>query len=105
MRIKKGDTVYIRTGQNKGKTGKVLFVDENKNKVLVEGINMRKKHQKPTQKSPKGGVLSIEAPVHLSNVAIYSSTLSGPTKVSTKVLVEGGKKQRVRICRKTGEEI
>ncbi len=105
MRIKKGDTVFIRTGQNKGKTGKVLFVDDAKNKVLVEGVNMRKKHQRPTQKSPKGGVLSIEAPIHLSNVAIYSAALSGPTKVSTKVLTEGGKKQRVRICRKTGEEI
>lgn len=105
MRIKKGDTVFIRAGQNKGKTGRVLFVDEAKSKIVVEGVNMRKKHQKPTQKNPKGGLLSIEAPIHLSNVAIYSNTLSGPTKLSTKVLTEGGKKQRVRICRKTGEEI
>ena len=105
MRIKKGDTVFIRTGQSKGKTGRVLFVDETNSKVVVEGVNLRKKHQKPTQKSPKGGVISIEGPIHMSNVAIYSNTLSGPTKVSSKVLTEGGKKQRVRVCRKTGEEI
>ncbi len=105
MRIKKGDTVFIRTGQSKGKTGRVLYVEEAKNKIVVEGVNLRKKHQKPTQKNPKGGVISLEAPIHLSNVAIYSNTLAGPTRLSTKVLTEGGKKQRIRICRKTGEEI
>ena len=105
MKIKKGDTVFIRTGKSAGKTGKVLNVDNDNNKILVEGINMIKRHQKPTQKSPKGGIISIEAPVHLSNVALYSSTLGGPTKISTKVITEGNKKSKVRICRKTGEQI
>lgn len=105
MRIRKGDTVYIRSGSDKGKTGRVLHVNTDKQVVLVEGVNMKKRHQKPTQKSPKGGIITIEAPVHLSNVALYSSTLSGPTKVSKAVIQEGGKSQKVRICRKTGEQI
>ena len=105
MRIKKGDTVYIRTGAHKGKTGRVLFVNPKKQRVLVEGINMKKRHQRPTQKNPKGGIITIEAPVHLSNVALYSSSLSGPTKVSSSFIQEGGKSIKVRVCRKTGEQI
>lgn len=105
MRIKKGDTVYIRTGKNAGKTGKVLHVNTVKETILVEGINMQKRHQKPSQKNPQGGVITIEAPVHISNVALYSSTLNGPTKISTKVIDEGGKTSKIRICRKTGEQI
>ena len=105
MRIKKGDTVYVRTGQNRGKTGKVLFVDTKKQMVLVEGVNMRKRHQRPTQKNPQGGVISIEAPVHMSNVALYSSTLNGPTKVSAAIINEGGRTVKVRVDRKSGEQI
>ncbi len=105
MRIKKGDTVYVRTGQYKGKTGKVLHVDEKKHRVVVEGINMHKKHQRPTQKNQQGGILTLEGSIHISNVALYSSSLSGPTKISTKVITEGDKKRRVRVCRRTGEEI
>ncbi len=105
MKIRKGDTVFIRTGKSAGKTGKVLHVNSDKDTVLVEGINMMKRHQKPTQKSPKGGVITIEAPVHISNVALFSSTLGGPTKISNKVINEGGKKSKIRICRKTGEQI
>ncbi len=105
MKIRKGDTVFIRTGKSAGQTGKVLFVDLKKDSVLVEGVNMMKRHQKPTQKSPKGGIISIEAPVHISNVALYSNTLGGPTKLSSKVIDEGGKRIKMRICRKTGEQI
>lgn len=105
MRIKKGDTVYVRTGQYKGKTGKVLHVDEKKQRVVVEGINMQKKHQRPTQNNQQGGILTIEGSIHISNVALYSSSLSGPTKISTKIITEGDKKRRVRVCRRTGEEI
>lgn len=105
MRIRKGDTVYIRTGSNKGKTGKVLFVDIAAQKAVIEGINMKKRHQRPTQKNPKGGVISIEAPVALSNIALYSSTLSGPTKTSMRTIEESGKRKKVRICRKTGEQV
>lgn len=105
MRIKKGDTVFVRTGKSRGKTGRVLFVNPKKQRVLVEGVNMKKRHQRPTQKSPKGGIITIEAPIHLSNVALYSSSLSGPTKVSSTVVQEGGKSIKVRVCRKTGEQI
>ena len=105
MRIKKGDTVYVRSGAQKGKTGKVLFVNPDKNTVVVEGINMKKRHQRPTQKNPKGGVVTIEAPIHVSNVAVYSSTLGGPTRTSTRVIEESGRPVKVRICKKTGEQI
>lgn len=105
MHIKKGDTVYIRCGQHKGKTGKVLHVSPKSDRVLVEGINMKKRHQRPTQKSPKGGIISIEAPLHISNVGLYNSALSGPTRVTMRTITEGGKTTKVRICRKTGEQI
>ena len=105
MRIKKGDTVYIRNGSFKGKTGRVLHVDPAKNRVVVEGWNMRKKHQRPSRKNPKGGVLTIEAPIHISNVALYSSSLSKPVKAGVRVIDEGGKKRRIRVNLESGEEI
>ena len=105
MRIRKNDTVYVRTGADKGKTGRVLFVNYDKDTIVVEGINMRKKHQRPTQKNPKGGVISIEAPVHLSNVALYSSSAGKPVKIGAKVIDEGGRKRRVRINVETQEQI
>jgi large subunit ribosomal protein L24 len=105
MQVKKGDTVYVRAGDNKGKTGRVLHVDIKKNKVVVEGVNLKKRHQRPTQKNQKGGIISLEAPIHLSNVALYNSSLGQPTKVSMKTIEDGGRKSRVRVCRKTGEEI
>lgn len=105
MNIRKGDTVFVRTGADRGKTGRVLFVNTASNTLVVEGVNMKKKHQKPSQKSPKGGIISIEGPIQISNVALYSDSLGGPTKVSKKVITEAGKTKRVRICRKSGEEI
>jgi large subunit ribosomal protein L24 len=105
MKIRKGDTVYIRTGESKGKTGRVLHVDTKHNRVIVEGVNLQKRHERPSQKNPKGGILTIEAPIHISNVALYNSSLGEPTRVGTRVMDEGGRKRRVRICRKTGEEI
>ena len=105
MRIKKGDTVYIRSGSFRGKTGRVLHVDAANNQVVVEGWNMKKKHQKPSQKNPKGGIITIEAPIHISNVALYSTSLSKPVKVGTKVIEEGGRKRRIRINLENGEQI
>jgi len=107
MSIKKGDTVYVRTGSSKGKTGRVLQVDRKKNKVLVEGVNMRKKHQRPSQKSPKGGIVSVEQPIDLSNVALFV-TVDGeerPTRLSYKRVRDGKKTTRIRVSRLTGEEI
>ncbi|MBD3404193.1 50S ribosomal protein L24 [candidate division GN15 bacterium] len=105
MRIRKGDTVYIRSGQYKGKTGRVLYVFPKKNQVLVEGVNMRKRHQRPTQKSPKGGIITKEAPIHISNVALYSNALGGPTKVTSRTIEEAGAKRRIRVDARTGEEV
>ncbi|MFZ5980669.1 MAG: 50S ribosomal protein L24 [Candidatus Zixiibacteriota bacterium] len=105
MRIKKGDTVYIRKGTYRGKTGRVLFVDTKKKVILVEGINMKNKHQRPTQKNPKGGIIKMENSINISNVALYNSSLSAPTKFTSRVLDDGGKKRKIRVCVKTGEEI
>lgn len=105
MRIKKGDTVFVRSGQSKGKTGRVLFVDTAKNTVLVEGLNKKKRHQRPTQRNQKGGIVSKEAPIHMSNVALMDTAAGGPTRLGVKIIDEGGKKKRVRISRKSGEII
>jgi len=105
--IKKGDTVYVRTGSYKGKTGRVLNVDRKKNRILVEGINERKKHQRPSQKQPKGGIVTIEQPIHLSNVALVVQTDAGqrPTRVKKKTIDEGGRKVKVRVSCLTGEQL
>ena len=105
--IKKGDTVYVRTGKHKGETGRVLSVDRKNNKILVEGINERKKHQRPSQKQPKGGILTVEQPIHLSNVALVVQTDGGqrPTRVKKKTIEEGGRKVKVRVSMLTGEQI
>ncbi|MDX9858906.1 MAG: 50S ribosomal protein L24 [candidate division Zixibacteria bacterium] len=106
MLIRKGDTVYVRTGSDKGKTGRVLHVFPKKNQILVEGVNMRKKHQRPSQKARKGGIVTKEAPIHISNVALYSNALGGPTKISSRTITEsGGVKRRIRVDARTGEEI
>ncbi|MDZ4724035.1 MAG: 50S ribosomal protein L24 [candidate division Zixibacteria bacterium] len=107
MRIRKGDNVLILCGQSRGKTGRVLFVIPDKDQVLVEGLNLRKKHQKPTQKSPKGGIISKEAPIHISNVALHVSGSKGPrpTRLSSRIIEDGGKRTKVRISRVTGEQI
>jgi large subunit ribosomal protein L24 len=105
--IKKGDTVYVRTGADKGKTGRVLNVDTKKQTILVEGVNNRKKHQRPTQKAPKGGIITVEQPIHISNVALVVKTDEGqrPTRIKRKTIEDGGRKVKVRISRLTGEEI
>lgn len=103
MRIKKGDTVFVRSGAYKGKTGRVLFVNTDKNTILVEGVNKKQRHQRPSQRNQKGGIVSKEAPVHISNVALIDSASGGPTRLGTKLIDEGGVMKRVRISRKSGE--
>jgi large subunit ribosomal protein L24 len=108
MRIKKNDTVLVTTGQYKGKTGRVVWVDTKKNRVLVEGVNKKQKHQRPTQKSPKGGIVQIEAPIHISNVSLFVKGEDGKpkaTRISRKIVLDGGKKTSVRVSRLTGEEL
>ncbi len=105
MNIKKGDIVYIRRGKDRGKTGKVLHVFTKTNRLIIEGVNLISRHSRPTQSNPKGGIVRKEAPIHRSNVGIYNKSISAPTKVSYRYIEEGGRKTKIRICRKTGEQI
>ena len=98
--IKKGDTVYVNAGNDKGKTGKVLEVLRDKDRVIVEGVNMVSKHTKPNPKAPQGGIVKQEAGIHISNVNLIDNA-GKPTKVAHKEI--DGKK--VRIAKTTGEEI
>lgn len=106
MKIKKGDTVKVISGANLGKEGTVLKVYPDKNKVIVEGVNIIKKHAKPTQSNPDGGILEYEAPIHASNVMIVEKK-TGTTRVGFKTITETVKKKevtrKVRYSKKSGE--
>ena len=101
FKIRKGDRVVVVTGRNKGKTGEVLRVLRDKDRVLVQGVNMIKRHTAPSQASP-GGILEKEAPLHISNVAHIDPKTSEPTRVGFKV-IEGDRK--VRYAKRSGEVI
>ena len=101
FKIKKGDRVAVITGRDKGKSGEVLRVLRKDNRVLVQGVNVVKRHQGPTQMSA-GGIIEKEAPVHISNVALIDPKSDRPTRVGYR-LEEGGRK--VRIAKRSGEAI
>ncbi|AIY04016.1 50S ribosomal protein L24 [Planococcus sp. PAMC 21323] len=101
MHVKKGDTVKVISGKDKGKTGVVLTALPKKDRVLVEGVNIIKKHTKPNQANPQGGIVSQEAAIHVSNVMLLDPKSGEPTRVSYKV--EDGKK--VRVAKKSGEKL
>lgn len=101
FKIRKGDRVVVITGRNKGKTGEVLQVLRAENRVLVQGVNMIKRHTAPSQVSP-GGIMEKEAPLHISNVAHIDPKTSEPTRVGFKV-IEGDRK--VRFAKRSGEVI
>ncbi|MHB8842123.1 MAG: 50S ribosomal protein L24 [Candidatus Aquicultor sp.] len=96
LSIRKGDRVQVITGKDKGKKGKVLFALPDKNRVVVEGIHMIKRHARPTQKVPQGGIQEREAPIHVSNVQLVCPSCGQPTRVGHRV-AETGKK--IRTCR------
>ena len=102
LHIKKGDTVYVNAGENKGKTGRVLKVLISKNRAVVEGINMVTKATKPNAKNPQGGLVKMEAPIHVSNLQLLDPKSGKPTRVGYKVNEDG---KKVRISKKSGEEI
>ncbi|HAA7924741.1 TPA_asm: 50S ribosomal protein L24 [Listeria monocytogenes] len=93
MHVKKGDKVKVITGKDKGKSGKVLAAFPKKDRVLIEGINMVKKHTKPSNINPQGGILNVEAPIHVSNVMLIDPKTGEPTRVGYEV--KGDKKVRV----------
>ena len=102
LHIKKNDTVVVLTGQDKGKTGKVLKVLVDENRALVEGVNMVSKSTKPSAKNPQGGIVKQEAPIHISNLSLVDPKSGKPTRVGIKVAEDG---KKVRIAKKSGEEI
>lgn len=102
MYVKKGDTVYVVSGKEKGKTGKVIKVLRSKNTALVEKLNIVKRHQRPTQANPTGGIVEKEAPIHVSNLMLFDETESKPTRIGRKTLSTG---EKVRFSKRSGEEI
>lgn len=102
MRIKAGDTVMVRAGKYKGRTGKVLAVHPKLNKVTVEGINVVKKHRKPTQTQPQGGIIDITKPMWTSKVGIVDSVAKKPSRVGYKIDANGVK---TRVLKTSGKEI
>ncbi|QXE01865.1 LSU ribosomal protein L24P [Terribacillus aidingensis] len=101
MHVKKGDKVKVITGKDRGKEGTILEAYPKKNRVLVEGVNIVKKHAKPSQDNPQGGILDIEAAIHVSNVMLIDPKTGEPTRVGYEV--KDGKK--VRIAKKSGQAI
>jgi large subunit ribosomal protein L24 len=101
LKIKVGDTVRIITGDHKGTEGKVMRVDKEKNKAIVEGANMVSKHEKPSAKNPQGGITKKEAPIHISNLSLIDAKSGKTTRVGFEV--KDGKK--VRVSKKSKEVI
>jgi large subunit ribosomal protein L24 len=104
LKIKRNDMVEVISGNDKGVRGRVLRVNAEKQTVLVEGVNIRKKHSKPTQQNPKGGILSKEMPVHYSNVLLLDSD-KNPTRIGIRIEDKGDKRTAVRFSRKNGKDI
>lgn len=100
MKVAKNDAVLVISGDDKGKTGKVLRVLPAQQRLLVEGINFIKRHTRPSQSNPKGGIVEKEAPINISNVMVVCPKCNVPTKVGTKTLEDG---RRTRLCKECGE--
>ena len=105
MKIRKNDMVMIIAGNDRGKTGKVLKVFPKKYRVIVEGINLRKRHTKPNQRNPQGGILEKEASIHASNVMILDPKSNEPTRIGSRIILDEktGKKKIARVARVSGE--
>ena len=102
LHIKKGDNVIVLAGEDKGKTGKVLKMLIDKQRAIVEGINIVSKSAKPSAKNPQGGIVKVEAPIHISNLSLIDPKTQKPTRIGIKVNEDG---KKVRISKKSGEEI
>lgn len=100
MRIKKGDNVIILAGKEKGKQGKIIQVFTSSGKVVVEGLQMRKRHARPRREGEKGQILTIPTPIAVSNVMLVCAKCDKPTKLASRFGEDGGK---ARVCKKCGE--
>ncbi|MGE5399824.1 MAG: 50S ribosomal protein L24 [Ignavibacteriales bacterium] len=105
MKIHKNDTVTVIAGNSKGKTGKVLKVFPKLNRVIIEGVNLRKRHTKPNQRNPQGGIVEKEAPINASNVMIMDPKGNKPARIGTQIIIDDktGKKKRIRVSKHSGE--
>lgn len=102
LHIKKGDTVYVLAGEDCGKTGRVLKVLVTKQRAIVEGVNIVTKATKPSAKHPQGGLVKMEAPIHISNLSLLDPKTGKPTRIGRRRNDEG---KLVRYAKKSGEEI
>jgi large subunit ribosomal protein L24 len=102
IRLKKGDLVIVRTGRDRGRTGKILATHPSENKVTVEGINVVKRHLKPNKEYPSGGIIDQEKPLWVSKVAIVDPTSKKPSRIGYQIAKDGTK---TRIYKKSGKEI
>ncbi len=102
LHIKKGDTVYVLSGDDRTKTGRVLKVLVSKGRAIVEGVNIVTKATKPSAKHPQGGLVKMEAPINISNLSLVDPKTGKPTRVGYRVNAEG---KKVRYAKKSGEEI
>lgn len=102
LHVKKGDTVYVTTGDDKGKSGKVLDVFPSKNRAIVEGVNIIKRHTKPTNEHPNGGIVESAASMHLSNLMLIDPDKNVPTRIGRRLNEDN---KFVRYAKKSGKEI
>ncbi len=101
VHVKKGDMVQVISGKDAGKKGKILNVDPGKGKIIVEGVNIMKRHTRASNNNPQGGIIEKEAAIDSSNAMIYCSKCKGPVRINKKLLADG---QKIRVCNKCGEE-
>ena len=102
MKVKRDDTVLVISGNDKGKRGRVLRVLPEQDRIIVEGVRMMKKHTRPTQRDPQGGIVEREAPMHVSNVMVVDPKTDAPTRVGKQRLEDG---RQVRVAKRSGEMI
>lgn len=102
MDIRKGDSVQVISGNDKGRRSTVLNVFKDRGRVIVEGVNMRKHHTRPTSRDPQGGIIEREAPIHISNIMVVCAKTDQPTRISHKQLDNG---KHVRVSARSGEMI
>ena len=102
LHVKKGDTVMVITGESKGQKGRVLDVDRNKNRAIVEGVNLVSRHTKPHSKAPQGGIIKKEAPIQISNLMLIDPTSGKPSRIGRRL---NSKNKLVRYSKKSEEEI
>ena len=102
MHIRKNDTVIVISGENKGRQGRVLDVNHKKERILIEGVNIIKRHTKPNRRNQSGGIVEKEAPIHISKVMPWNEQTGKPSKIVIRNLEDG---QRVRVWKSTGEAL